>query len=108
MPLNNEVIVLTPEARNPTEALYQQTIKELRSELAQSREVADKLAEALKQSRTDFLEFEGCYCGQLLNGTDVKGEPLHICGWCTTEEALALYVAHRPAEEAKTSNVPNP
>jgi hypothetical protein len=47
-----------------------------------------KLVEALKALKEDYADSEGCYCGQMIGGTDSEGLPLGKCGYCLASEAF--------------------
>lgn len=50
---------------------------------------APELLEALKALHEDYALHEGCYCGQLVGGCKKDGEPLHVCGFCLSDAAIA-------------------
>lgn len=40
------------------------------------------MLDALRIVMEDFVESEGCYCGQIVGGTDEQGLPKGVCGTC--------------------------
>jgi len=55
----------------------------------QLRERIGRLEELLADLFDDFVRSEGCYCRQLIGGTNGDGEPLGKCGYCKARELLA-------------------
>ena len=68
---------------------------ELVRQIASEQDLSDSLAAALKALKEDYADSEGCYCGQIVGGTNGEGEPNHICGWCIAGAALAQHTAMR-------------
>ncbi len=58
-----------------------------------SESAAADLLEAVKILKEDYADSEGCYCGQLIGGSDSDGLPLRKCGYCKAVNAIAKATA---------------
>jgi hypothetical protein len=50
---------------------------------------APDLLDAVKVLMEDYARAEGCYCGELIGGTDREGLPKGACGFCLARAAIA-------------------